>query len=589
MKYLFLSFLSLLITSCIYAQNAHSIHSTQLEYYNSLPNSDAAHYDSIVKPSSCDYYEKSGCQLNKVVYGWHPFWVGSVYQNYNWDLLSHFSFFSYEVNPTDGEPITTHGWSTSAAVGAALASGNTKVTLTVTLFSNHSTFFSSLTAQQTLITNLINLVQLRGAQGVNIDFEGLPSSYKTEFANFMVDLCNQMHTAIPGSEISTVLYAVDWNNVFDFSIMEPAVDHYIIMGYAYYYQGSSSTGPCDPLYHFGSSYNYTLSKTITYYLNKGCPKQKLIMGLPYYGYQWPTSSSTIPSSTTGSGVAKTYRQIKNNSSGHYSAANHFFDLESYTDVYTFNNGGNYQCFITEESGFRKRLEHINTADIGGIGIWALGYDDGYNDFWYAIDDYLTDCYTDSCTNEIHDFGGPLKDYYNNEDYTWTIAPDSASALTFDFTFFDVEQNWDYLYIFDGNSVNAPQISGSPFTGSIGPGIFTSSTGAVTFRFYSDAATVSPGFTATYDCTINQPTEISQHNTNEFSVFPNPASTFISFSTEDVASNFDLFIVDLYGKVVWRETAQNNTKLDISSLASGYYFFGVGSMNNNKRMIPFVKD
>ena len=49
---------------------------------------------------------------------------------------------------------------------------------------------------------------------------------------------------------------------FDFSAMEPHVDHYIIMGYAYYYQGSSNTGPCDPLYRFGSNYNYTLSKAL---------------------------------------------------------------------------------------------------------------------------------------------------------------------------------------------------------------------------------------------------------------------------------------------------------------------------------------
>ena len=80
------------------------------------------------------------------------------------------SFFCYEVDPSDGEAITTHGWSTSSAVNAALASGNTKVTLTVTLFSNHATFFSSTSSQQTLISNLISLVQSRGAHGVNIDF-----------------------------------------------------------------------------------------------------------------------------------------------------------------------------------------------------------------------------------------------------------------------------------------------------------------------------------------------------------------------------------------------------------------------------------
>ena len=152
-----------------------------------------------------------------------------------------------------------------------------------------------------------------------------------------------------------------------------------------------------PLYHFGSTYNYSISKTTSYYLDKGCPKEKLIMGLPYYGYQWPTSSLTIPSSTTGAGSAKTYRQVKDNSSGNYSLINHSFDQESYTDVYAFNDGGNYQCFLTEEVGFSKRLAHVNQSGIGGIGIWALGYDDGYNALWNSIEDYLTGCYDDLCS------------------------------------------------------------------------------------------------------------------------------------------------------------------------------------------------
>ena len=409
------------------------------------------------------------------------------------------SFFSYEVNSADGQPNSTHGWATSAAVDAALASGNTKVTLCVTLFSGHATFFASPTGQQTLITNLINLVSSRGAHGVNIDFEGIPSSQTTNFANFMVNLCNQMHTAIPNSEVSTVLYAVDWNNVFDFSIMEPALDHYIIMGYGYYYTGSSNAGPTDPLYHFGSNYNYTLSRSITYYLDKGCPKNKLVLGLPNYGYEWPTSSLGIPAPTTGGGTARTYSFVKNNTSGNYSTANHTWESDSYTNVFSFNDGGNRQCQISMDSSWQKRLEHVRRTDIAGIGIWALGYDNGYTELWQAMSDYLTNCYEIPCSDQIHDFGGPTKNYYNNEDYTWTIDPVNATSIDVDFTLFDVEANYDYLYIYDGGDVGAPQIPGSPFTGSNGPGSFTTSTGAVTFRFTSDGATVAPGFLATYSC------------------------------------------------------------------------------------------
>lgn len=585
MKFFLFFFLFLFSAFNSFSQNNKTIHQQELEHYNSLPNANANYYESINQPSFTSLNEKSGCELSKIVYGWHPYWVGSVYQNYNWDLLSHFSFFSYELNPLDGEAVTTHGWSSSNAVDAALNSGNTKVTLTVTLFSNHATFFNSNSAQQTLITNLINLVQNRGAHGVNIDIEGLPSLYKTAFANFMVDLCVQMHSAIPDSEVSTVLYAVDWNNVFDFSIMEPHVDHYIVMGYAYYYQGSSTAGPCDPLYHFGGNYNYTISKSTSYYLDKGCPKEKLIMGLPYYGYQWPTVSLTIPSSTIGTGSAKTYKQVRDNSSGNYSIANHLFDQESYTDVYAFNDGANYQCFLTQEVGFRKRLAHVNQSGIGGIGIWALGYDDGYNELWNTIEEYLTDCFDDSCAQEMHDFGGPIKNYYNNEDYVWTISPDSATALTFDFSFFDLEMNYDYLYVYDGATINAQQINGSPFTGTNGPGLFTSSAGAVTFKFYSDGATVNPGFLANYQCAYNEPVSISEI-IDDILVYPNPAQDFLIISIPNYSKPINLRIFDLSGKIIDEKEIKNQTEfIDISELSSGFYLIGI----NSNSLISFIKE
>lgn len=523
-----LIFLVLALWAFMASSQYTSIHDQQLSEYNALGNSDASFYES--KPyNSPVFAQKAGCNLNKVVYGWHPYWVGNAYQNYQWDLLSHFSFFSYEVNAADGQPVTTHGWSTSTAVDAALASGNTKVTLCVTLFSGHATFFGSTTAQQALITNLISLVQSRGAHGVNIDFEGIPSSQSVAFCNFMVDLANQMHTAIPGSEVSTVLYAVDWNGVFDFSIMEPAVDQYIIMGYGYYYTGSGTAGPTDPLYHFGSTYNYTLSKTITNYLDNGCPADKLVMGLPSYGYEWSTSSSAIPSSTTASGTAKTYSVVKNNSSGNYSQANHVWESDSYTDVYVYNNGSDKQCFISLDSSWRKRLDHINKTGIAGIGIWALGYDDGYLGLWDAMEDYLTDCYADPCSGTIHDFGGP-RNYYDNEDYTWTIEPPGATSIDVNFSMFDVELNYDYLYIYDGNSNQSPQIPGSPFTGTTSPGSFTTSSGAVTFRFYSDGATVTPGFEATYSCNT-QPAPQASFNIESTEVCQGDSILLVSTSSD----------------------------------------------------------
>lgn len=565
MRSIFTLFSIALISLSLFGQ---SIHEDQLNFYNASGNTNASDYESI--ETDLISRQKKNCTLDKVVYGWHPYWVGSAYQNYQWNLLSHFSFFSYEVNASDGQPLSTHGWSTSAAVDAALASGNTKVTLCVTLFSGHSTFFGSPTAQQTLITNLINLVQTRGAHGVNIDFEGIPSSQTTNFANFMVNLSNQMHSAIPGSEVSTVLYAVDWNNVFDFSIMEPAVDQYIIMGYGYYYGGSSTAGPTDPLYHFGSTYNYTLSRTITYYLDAGCPANKLVMGLPSYGYEWQTASLSIPSSTTGGGTARTFAYVKNNSSGNYNSGNYAWEQDSYTDVYAFNNGVNNQCMISLDSAWRKRLDHIRKTGIAGIGIWALGYDNGYTELWDAMESYLTDCYDDPCSGTIHDFGGPTKNYYNWEDYTWTIAPPNATSIDVDFSMFNVEANWDYLYVYDGPDTQSPQIAGSPFTGTVGPGQFTTSTGSVTFRFTSDISTVAPGFLATYSC----------------STVPLPEAAYVNGATT-ICEGDSIMLVNTSNyedSVEWTSLSGTISSVTgdtvfLHPVSSGSYIVGIEAFNN----------
>jgi spore germination protein YaaH/PKD repeat protein len=509
-------------------ENFKSSHQIELEHYNSLGNSTADFYESIPNETKITR-EKGGCALNKIVYGWHPYWNSNTHQNYQWDLLSHLSFFSYEVNSADGQAISTHGWSTSAAVTAALAN-NTKVTLCVTLFSGHSTFFGNTTAQQTLITNLINLVQSRGAHGVNIDFEGLPSSQTTNFANFMVNLSNQMHAAIPGSEVSTVLYAVDWSNVFDFSIMEPEVDHYIIMGYDYYYSGSSTAGPTDPLYHFGSTYNYTLSRSITYYLDKGVPANKLVLGLPYYGWDYPTSGTTIPSTTTGAGSSRTYTTVRTNTSGNYSSANQSWQSDAVIDAFVYNSGGTRQCFNSMDSAFNKRLEHVLHTGIAGIGIWALGYDNGYTERWNGIEEYMTTCYNAPCSGVIHDFGGPIKNYYDKEDYTWTIQPEGAFSLDVNFTTFNVEEDWDFLYVYDGPTTASPQLTGSPFTGTVGPGTFTTSTGAVTFRFTSDISTTAPGFNATYTCNTIPAPEASFQTTSTLNICQSDSILLESTST-----------------------------------------------------------
>lgn len=123
--------------------NFKSIHQEQSDYYLQLGLTAASEFDSLRNFLVTEKSLKTKSDtLVKRVFGYFPYWAGSNYLNYQWDLLSDFCFFSYEVDPLTGNALNLYDWETSPAIDSALAN-NVKVHLCVTLFSNHHTFFKT--------------------------------------------------------------------------------------------------------------------------------------------------------------------------------------------------------------------------------------------------------------------------------------------------------------------------------------------------------------------------------------------------------------------------------------------------------------
>lgn len=506
MKHSLFSTLAVVGFISIYSAQTISVVQEQSQNYSSFGQQNDQFWDSLRTTEGMPVVsipqnrDANVCSLNKKVFGWHPYWVGSVYTNYQWNLLSDFCYFDYAVSPTTGN--NTNGsfaWSTSAAVTAAIANG-VKTHICATLFSSHATFLASASAKQSFINNIISLLQTRGGNGVNIDFEGMGASNSAPFTAFMIDLSNQLHAAIPGSTVSICLYAVDWSAVFDIPTLNNYVDLFTVMGYDYYWSGSTTAGPEDPLYNFQTTYNFTLTKSITYYLKQGMTPSKLILGLPYYGREWETVSLTPPAATTGAYTStKTFAVVKNNASGYYSSPQ--WETNSFSIYYPFTVGASLrQCWCDNAFSMRKRFDIVNQRNIGGIGIWALGYDDGYNDYWNAISDKFSDCAVVPCSDSLYDMGGPNRNYYDGENYTTTISPSNASSVSLTFSAFDVELNYDTLWIYNGTSSAAPLIG--VYTGTNSPGTVSSTNPSITIRFKTDNNTTRPGFVAVWNCTMD---------------------------------------------------------------------------------------
>lgn len=114
---------------------------------------------------------------------------------------------------------------------------------------------------------------------------------------------------------------------------------------------------------------------------------------------------------------------------------------------------------------------------------------------------------ETCNALFYDSGGENGNYGNNLDYTMTFYPSTEGAkVSVAFSQFNVESNYDYLYIYDGISTSATQIG--QYSGTTSPGTVTATNadGALTFRFTSDRSVNKTGWVATVSCEMPIPVQ-----------------------------------------------------------------------------------
>lgn len=108
----------------------------------------------------------------------------------------------------------------------------------------------------------------------------------------------------------------------------------------------------------------------------------------------------------------------------------------------------------------------------------------------------------TATGTLYDSGGPTGNYTDDERDLTLIAPTGATSVSLTFNSFDLEANWDYMYLYDGSTVNDPLIG--VYTGTNSPGTVTSTGGSLLLEFRSDCATTNPGWEASWTSNATPP-------------------------------------------------------------------------------------
>ncbi|HMI06181.1 MAG TPA: M12 family metallo-peptidase [Flavobacterium sp.] len=176
--------------------------------------------------------------------------------------------------------------------------------------------------------------------------------------------------------------------------------------------------------------------------------------------------------------------------------------------------------------------------------------------------------------QITDTGGVNNDYTDSESYVRTIIPNLPNKkIQMTFTHFDLETDYDYLYVYDGNSTSATDLSNGGFTSNETiPGPFTSTAidGSLTIKFFSDSGVTTSGYVANVACLSTLATDEFVPNI-DFTYYPNPTNGQVTINSKTQITEVTVFNVT--GQLLYQGKINDlNAKVDLSSFASGTYFF-----------------
>ncbi len=365
------------------AQERPSIHMLELE----------AHRDVIVDYARADSIAATMpppllrvIAPTREIVGYLPYWLYDSYTNLDYNLLTQINYFSVELDG-NGNITNDRGWPRTELVNFAHAQG-VRVKLCATLLDwanagiKIAELLSSASNRQRAIVNLLAEVQAAGADGVDIDFEPMPADQKANMVTFMRALTDTFHTNIPGSIVTLAMPAVDWSDRWDYNALAQIVDGLFIMGYDYHWSSGLTAGPSSPLAGFSRDVTWTVDDYLTKTEGNAA---KIILGLPYYGYDWPVESSGKYAATSGSASSRFYSVAYDMAQTH----GRQWDETSSTPWFNYQSDGFRQVWYDDSLSLSLKYDLALEKDLAGVGMWALGYDGSRPELWGALADHFT--------------------------------------------------------------------------------------------------------------------------------------------------------------------------------------------------------
>lgn len=346
-------------------------------------------------------------KLQYEVFGYLPYWSFDKLQYLHLDLLSTIAYFALEIDPQSGEFLRAgaywNNWNGNDMKELIQRANEekTNILLTIKLFENTpiEQFLACGKCRDKTIAEAVKEIKEKGVQGANVDFEYFgtpPQDTVIKFAQFMRDLTDIVHKEVKGSTVSMAVYATSAREerIHNVELVGSFIDYIFIMGYDFFRPASTNAGPVAPLYGV-EKYGYDLQTSVEDFLQV-IPAEKIVLGVPYYGYDWPVESQganakVLEFNDNNGGISVIYYdkipQIEKDNKLTLS-----WDPKAevpYYSYYDLDKKVWRQVYYENERSLREKYDFIRSKKIRGVGIWALGFDADRPELWDLLEEKFT--------------------------------------------------------------------------------------------------------------------------------------------------------------------------------------------------------
>lgn len=326
--------------------------------------------------------------------GFLPFWLLDYVKNDSVSQLTTVAYFGLKIGPNghlvkmDNAWEEEPGWTTLRSdnirtLFKQARQRSSKLSI-VTYLSDGLQIAELLTqpeeSARTLVDDLSPIINDYGFTNINLDIESFLKASSTDQEKLIkfiaevrknLSIFNAVTLTMEITPISLVR-----PQLTNSAALADLVDQVVLMAYDFHYSESVVAGPIAPVNGAGQLREYDVETAIKEAI-KVVPKEKLILGIPLYGYEWETLSKSAGAPIIPhSGAIASQRRVNQLLSLCPHCEKGFDQVAKEAYVIFPDESGNYfhQIYYEDDRSIKIKFDLVNKYHLAGVAFWAVGYE-----------------------------------------------------------------------------------------------------------------------------------------------------------------------------------------------------------------------